>query len=1074
VSERRRSRRPTPRMPSSVRLITGPRADLERSLAASVRQAQAGAPLRPVHVLVGGTLMRPYLRRRLAEELGGVVGVHLLTPGELGLMLGERRLVDEGKRPLPFLAERVLASQAARDTPGAFEPVAELPGFPGLLARTLRDLRVAGVSSDALARAADAEDPDDPDTQRLASLAELHATVTRLRTGRYGSEDALAAADPTLLGPAGLIVYGVWETNALLRGALRSIAQHGPLTFLLPRSDTTADGILARTIAFANELGAQAEQPAPADARTDLEVVQRDLFAPAAGERPAGDGSVAMVCAPDPTREVRRTIRQCLRWADEGIAFHEMAIAYADGGTYRPLVEAALREASVPSYAHEGTPLSERPLGRRIHALLDLAEARDAAGRLRLERATVVTFLADARLPNDTYERYGKPSVPRWEGITRRAGVVAGLEGWNARLGSYGDELAADPEAPDWIVERREATVHLQQFVNDLAGALDARPDRARWAEHVEWLIDLLTTYVADATPIEGPIRELRDLDALAGPTDAIGFAAAVVSLLEGLRDRDVLASREGAFGLRGVNVLDVNSLRHLGFRAVAIAGLSERSFPPPPREDPLLLDDRRLQLNAEHGFELATRVRERDPDPLQFHTAVAAARERLLVSYPRIAADGRGSLPSSFLRAVAQAVSGTRTTVQDIELGHAPCLERLRSGRLGPPRADDALTATERRRTQLEDGLAGAVQLVRHRLPRTAAGALARDARDDRALTAYDGRLSEGAVEVLATLPRFARALSATALETYAACPHQHFLKSVLGLRQIEDPEAITRLSVLEKGSAVHEILERFMRERPAGAESYEDEARRLRAVADPILDALEADGRTGYPLLWRADRTQILEDLDRWLKLSLEREAARPGHRHHGYEVGFGPDWHHDPAVTPDPLTHDEPLEIALPGGGTVPVAGKVDRVDHGGPRGSFEVVDYKTGSMWGKKTDKLGGGELLQLPIYVLAVARALGLSPNVGRARYASVDRRGDFREVDFDGALLDGPDAPFFELLEDLVVSRASGDFHRRPEPKKCEFCDVRGACEPRRAALAKRKGKDPLVLHGDERKERWP
>ena len=33
-----------------------------------------------------------------------------------------------------------------------------------------------------------------------------------------------------------------------------------------------------------------------------------------------------------------------------------------------------------------------------------------------------------------------------------------------------------------------------------------------------------------------------------------------------------------------GVSVLDVNTLRHVRFSAVAVLGLSERSFPPPPR----------------------------------------------------------------------------------------------------------------------------------------------------------------------------------------------------------------------------------------------------------------------------------------------------------------------------------------------------------------------------------------------------------------------------------------------------------------------------------------------------------
>ena len=53
-----------------------------------------------------------------------------------------------------------------------------------------------------------------------------------------------------------------------------------------------------------------------------------------------------------------------------------------------------------------------------------------------------------------------------------------------------------------------------------------------------------------------------------------------------------------GAFGRDGVSVLDVNSLRHIRFRAVAVLGLTERAFPPPPRQDALLLDDERCALS--------------------------------------------------------------------------------------------------------------------------------------------------------------------------------------------------------------------------------------------------------------------------------------------------------------------------------------------------------------------------------------------------------------------------------------------------------------------------------------------
>src|SRR5206468_7373969 len=105
------------------------------------------------------------------------------------------------------------------------------------------------------------------------------------------------------------------------------------------------------------------------------------------------DGSVRLVSAPDPAREVRAAARECLAWADEGVEFWEMAVAYRHGEAYRPLVEAVFIEAGIPVYLHEGSPLAERPVGRQALALLALYDSD-------FSRQTVMDFLTDARPPS--------------------------------------------------------------------------------------------------------------------------------------------------------------------------------------------------------------------------------------------------------------------------------------------------------------------------------------------------------------------------------------------------------------------------------------------------------------------------------------------------------------------------------------------------------------------------------------------------------------------------------------------------------------------------------------------------
>ena len=119
-------------------------------------------------------------------------------------------------------------------------------------------------------------------------------------------------------------------------------------------------------------------------------------------------------------------------------------------------------------------------------------------------------------------------------------------------------------------------------------------PERATWSESLRWLRDLLETYVSKAEDVLGYLDQLAELDALIPEIDFARFLDVVRAEVKALKAGDLDEGQQGAFGRRGVNVLDVNQLRNLRFRAVAVLGLTERSFPPPPRQDPLLLDDER------------------------------------------------------------------------------------------------------------------------------------------------------------------------------------------------------------------------------------------------------------------------------------------------------------------------------------------------------------------------------------------------------------------------------------------------------------------------------------------------
>ena len=779
-----------------VRLATGSRHALERHLADHVEAQRATDPLAPLPIVVGGTLLRPYLRRRLAELAGAHLNVQLMTVGELGLRLGHRRLVAAGRRPLPFLGDRVLAHQVALDCRGYFEPVAGMPRFPTVLLRTLRELRAAGLTADAFAAGvAQARDP----TGKLAALAALYRDHEQRRAGFFSSEDGLLVADPAELGASRLLVHGVWDPSASLLTALDTIASALEVTILLPRACEATERFVHWAFAHGADLEAMPEPDRPA---TQLKALQEGFSAP-------DDGSVLVVSAPDPTREAAETVRACVRWADEGIPFHEMAVVYRQGEPYRPLLEAAFRDADVPAYLHEGTPLTERPLGRRIAALLALVDSG-------LDRSTVMAFLSDARLPTAIWERYGRVSPVAWDTLSRRAGIVQGIDQWNDRLAGQRADLEArfaeDP-AP-WLEDRMEQVDQLQAFVNDLHARLQSRPATARWPEHLRWLRDLLTTYVDDAEPVVDALDGLATLDSLSDPLPFERFHESVVAAIEGLRAADVLDAQTGAFGTRGVAILDANSARHLGFTAVAIVGVAERRFPPPPRQDALVLDEERRALNRRQDWAIPLRALGGDPEPLQYELAVAAADQALQLSVPRTP-DGetRPVLPSTFLRGSVGTLSGASVSIDDFERFVAERGRRVPAGRLSPLLAEEALSATEYVRALLESGAPAGAALLRHRLPRSDRVRAAEDAHWTGTLGPHDGALSPELRPLLAAHEALTAPLAPSRIEEYAHCPQKFFLGRILRLRHDDEPERVLQITALERGTLVHAILERFMR---------------------------------------------------------------------------------------------------------------------------------------------------------------------------------------------------------------------------------------------------------------------
>src|SRR5262249_14378350 len=175
---------------------------------------------------------------------------------------------------------------------------------------------------------------------------------------------------------------------------------------------------------------------------------------------------------------------------------------------------------------------------------------------------------------------------------------------------------------------------------------------------------------------------------------------------------------------------------------------------------------------------------------------------------------------------------------------------------------------------------------------PRVERGLAARRARFEKNLTPYDGAISPELVEKLAEIRGDGVVFSPSGLEGYAACPQKYFLSSVLRLRDEEEPEELVQISPLDRGSLIHRILQRFLSERPKREPllTGPGEEARLLAITDEECDRVEEKGRTGFTLIWAYDRSQIREDMRRWLAREIEDDWVK-SYPDGDYEVRFGP---------------------------------------------------------------------------------------------------------------------------------------------------------------------------------------
>ncbi len=267
----------------------------------------------------------------LAAGAAGIGGVRRATLTQWAASLARPAMAERGLTPLSSLGLEAVTARVAHAAGRAgllkyFDPVAGLPGFARALARTLSELRLAGVIAQG-----DLGLLLDRYQEELAarSLADLAAIF------------ALAEEPAERMGLPVLFLDVRLEGRAH-KGFFERLAAGSP-DVLMAVSPGIAQDWMAEDWGGVSE---DLDTPAPA---SPIEHLRRYVFSPAPPPYSTQAGSAQegfeIFSAPGEGLETAEIARRILALARKGIAFDQMAVLLRNPDRHQPVMEEALRRA---------------------------------------------------------------------------------------------------------------------------------------------------------------------------------------------------------------------------------------------------------------------------------------------------------------------------------------------------------------------------------------------------------------------------------------------------------------------------------------------------------------------------------------------------------------------------------------------------------------------------------------------------------------------------------------------------------------------------------------------------------
>jgi RecB family exonuclease len=810
---------------------------------------------------------------------------------------------------------------------------------------------------------------------RLEELGVLPLTGLVQRVARHIEE-----GKPCRLSRyAEIFYYGFYDLNGVQSDFFQAVAQAFPVTLFFPyRKDHPGYRFMDRF--FQLKLHSSGASPAHLPASVDdraLNIVLDALFDPSksfslpkesggepeiirhdmselmaekeASEAPSSRPSprlkvVNVSGARDEVWKVAKTILS-LTAGSEGLDLGDIGVVARTLEPYRALIGEIFQENAIPHFLGAGEPLLRYPVAEVCWEFLTLRK-RDYPVR------SVLDVIESPYFRSYGFQglSVGAQLVVHWKTLVHRLGIQGGWAQWRGKLApwtkrdfSYG--RAGDAGGGDGLIPKEDVAA-LWLFLEETQRRLDPSRERRGWLPMVEHARTTLQEYFD--VPLQGADAEawVKTLEALESLKvfDRLNPAASWGEFLDVLEEklrRTVLDPGEDTAGVR---VLDAMDARGESFKILFLIGLKEGLFPRPIREDPLLRDSVRTQLQDAAGYWILPKAAGYEEERLLFTTLVSSASERVYCLYPRSDENGRTEVPSAYLRELCRA-AGLDLESADAERVPRPPYAKLESvpPEVLSPKEVSLILARDREEPMLffdplgldsislKEALRRMTELNRFGDPGP-----------------MDGFIGHPA-DFLESLMR--RGLSPRALDKLAACPFQFYLRYVVGLDPSEPAADRGALTPLAQGDIYHRVLNRFYKEL-WDTRYWSNSAPPLWNVlldhaVDEMFDQTTWSEMGVYPLVWYAAKQRMTEALRRF----VDRDIAVIR------QNGLLPVYFEQ--------TYSAPAPLGVEG---LRFTGRPDRLDWDPQRKKYRVVDYKT--RWrGKSIEDLAlEGKAHQLPLYL----------------------------------------------------------------------------------------------------------